>query len=249
MDVTYQDLADPRWRHAADVALAAWNESLTRAMAARVVLRPWRSPDGASVPYLIRCEATQADGSPAFRLTAAVLGDQLVNARGAAVATAFLAAAGFPAQRISLGHLLDILYLTSAVAAGWFQPPSVAGWDRAIEPDRMIQMGPSLDYTATGAVLHLYRGVAHEIAAPAAPPGGSRAGSGGPPPGSGPPIGPPGGPPPGSGPPIGPPGGPPAGGWSPPDVERLDVTFDARAAFTTMLLRRNPERTSWHAVH
>src|SRR5262249_17980292 len=106
MEVTYQDLPDDRWRHAAEVAFASWNAFLTRRAPARVVVRAWRDPDGGLVPYLVRGELLKADGSPDYALIAAVLGDRLFTSRGPAAATEFLAAIGFPAHRISLGHLL-----------------------------------------------------------------------------------------------------------------------------------------------
>jgi hypothetical protein len=159
MEIIYQDLPDDRWRRAAEVAANAWREPLTTTMAARAVLRPFRSPDGAAVPYLVRVEATRADGSPGYRATAAVLGDRLANGGGPAAATAWLAAAGFPATRISLGHLLELIYVTGAIDVAWFAPPSAAGWDGVARPLLGTDLARSLEYTKIGAVLHLYRGV------------------------------------------------------------------------------------------
>ena len=159
MELIYQDLPDARWKHAAEVAAAAWRDPLTRTMSARVVLRPFASPDGAIVPYLVRVEATRADGSPGFRATAAVLGDRLANGGGAAAATGWLAAAGFPATHLSLGHLLELLHVTGAIDATWFAPPSAIGWDAVGKPLVGSELARSLDYTGTGAVLHLYRAI------------------------------------------------------------------------------------------
>jgi hypothetical protein len=248
MEVIYQDLPDDRWRHAAEVAFATWKPKWSPPMPARFVLSSWRSPDGALVPYLIRGEAISADGSSEFRLTAAVLGDELINAHGAAAATEFLAAVGFPVHPIALGHLLDVLYLTSATEAGWFDPPCTAGWDHATERDASTQMAPALDYAGGGAVLHLYKVASRRN--PYAPPASSPGGPGSGEPGSGGPASS-GGPPPGSMPPLTPDGRPlgsSGGGFAMPEVERLDVTFDARAAFTTTRFRRSPDRTSWEVV-
>jgi hypothetical protein len=33
-----------------------------------------------------------------------------------------------------------------------------------------------------------------------------------------------------------------------PELERLDVTFDAKARFTTAILRQNPTKTAWQVV-
>jgi len=159
MEISYHDLPDERWRHAAEVAATAWREPLIATLSARVVLQPFRSPDGAIVPYLVRVEATRADGSPGFRATAAVLGDRLANAGGAAAATAWLAAAGFPASHISLGHLLELIYVTGAIDVAWFAPPSAIGWDGVARPLIGSDLARSLDYTPAGAVLHLYRGL------------------------------------------------------------------------------------------
>jgi len=160
MDIAYQELPDDKWKQAAEVAVTAWREPLDKTMSARVVVRPWKSPDGAAVPYLLRLEATRSDGAPGFRATAAVVGGALANKAGAAGATRFLAAAGFPAHHISLGHLLDVLYVTGAVDVAWLAPPSVVGWDAVTRPDAATQRIPELAYSQDGAVLHLYRGAA-----------------------------------------------------------------------------------------
>ena len=190
--------------------VTAWHGPLTEEMSAKVVVRPWKSPDGASVPYLLFVETFKADGSPGFRSTVAVWGEKLANGGGAAAATGFLAAAGFPAKHISLGHLLEVLYVTGAIDLSWFSPPSAVGWDGVTRPFIGTELVRAVDYTKTGAVLHLYRGV------------GSGPGNGASP----------------SGP-----------GYTMPEVERLDVTFNDKAAFTTAVLRQNAAKTAWTPVH
>jgi len=210
MEITYRDLPDDNWKRAAELVVTAWHGPLTEEMSAKVVLRPWKSPDGASVPYLLFVETFQADGSPGYRTAAAVWNGKLANGGGVAATTGFLAAAGFPAKHLSLGHLLELLYVTGAIDLSWFGPPSAVGWDGVTRPFIGTDLVRTLDYTKTGAVLHLYRGV-------------------------------------GSGP-----GGaaPPAGaGFTPPELERLDVTFDAKASFTMAILRQNPTKTAWQVVH
>jgi hypothetical protein len=186
------------------VVVAPSRELLAKTTSAHVVVRPYASPDGAIVPYLLFVEATSTDGTPAFRGSAAVWNGKLVNGGGATATTGFLAAAGFPATQVSLGHLLELLYLTGAIDLSWFGPPSAVGWDGVTRPFIGTDLARSLDYSKTSAVLHLYRGVG--------------AGSGG-------------------------------GGFTPPELERLDVTFDAKAGFTTAILRQNPARTAWQVVH
>jgi hypothetical protein len=209
MDIKYQNLPDDKWKQAAEVVVDASRDILAKSDSARVVVQPYASPDGATVPYLVLLEATTADGTPSFRGTGAVLGGKLANRGGAAAATGFLAAAGFPAKHLSLGHLLEVLALTGAVDASWFAPPSSIGWEGVARPLVMTDLVRSLEYTKTGAVLHLYRGVRPG-------PGGGAAPSG--------------------------------GGFTPPEIERLDVTFDAKAAFTTAVLRQNAARTAWQPV-
>jgi hypothetical protein len=149
-----------------------------------------------------------------------------------------LAAAGFPGTHVSLGHLLDVLFLTRSVDAGWLQPPSVSGWSSLSLPGAGV---PVLDYIAGGAVLHLYRAATGPVHPAPAPP---RMPSEGPPPMpsggrpsfmTGNPPSPHGG------------GGPPAG-FTMPTLERLDVAFDARAGFTTSLLRQSADRSRWEPV-
>lgn len=209
MDIKYQNLVDDKWKQAAEVVVDASRDVLATTKSARVVVQPYASPDGAIVPYLLIIEATATDGTPTFRGTGAVLGGKLANRGGASAATGFLAAAGFPAKHISLGHLLEVLSLTGAVDASWFAPPSAVGWEGITRPLLMTELVRSLEYTGAGAVLHLYRGV--------------RPGAGTGAPASG-------------------------GGFTPPEIERLDVTFDAKAAFTTTVLRQNAARTAWQPV-
>ena len=210
MDITYRDLPDDNWKHAAELVVTASRDLLAKTMSAHVVVRPFASPDGAIVPYLIFLETTSADGAPAFRGSAAVWDGKLINGGGATATTGFLAAAGFPAKHVSLGHLLELLYITGAVDLSWFGPPSAAGWDGITRPFLGTELVRALDYSKTGAVLHLYRGV------------GAGSGSAAPPAG---------------------------GGFTLPEPERLDVTFDAKAGFTTAILRQNPARTAWQVVH
>ena len=160
MDITYHDLPDDKWRHAADIVVAACRDVLAQARAARAVVGPFKSPDGAVLPYLVLVESTMADGSPAFRSTAVVLGDKLATGGGPAAATAVLAAAGFPARRVTLGHMLELLYLTGAIDLAWFAPTSAIGWDGVARPLIGSDLARSLEYSNAGAVLHLYRGAA-----------------------------------------------------------------------------------------
>jgi hypothetical protein len=239
MEAIYQDLPDDRWRHAAEVAFAHLQRTLTETGSVRIVVRPWTSPEGATLPYLLRVEATKADGSLSFHAVPVVLDDKVVNGGGATAATGVLAAAGFPGTHVSLGHLLDVLFLTRAVDAGWLQPPSAMGWNFLSLPGAGV---PELDYADGGAVLHLHRaatGPTH-----AAP------GRGGGPPAM-----------PSGGPPAMPSGGPPHLTSNPPSpwsagnsgftmltIERLDVVFDAGAGFTTRLLRQSPDKSRWEPV-
>jgi hypothetical protein len=210
MEITYRDLPDDKWKHAAERVIAASRDLLAKTGSAHVVVRPYASPDGAILPYLLFVESTGADGAPVFRGSAAVWGDKLANGGGAATTTAVLAAAGFPAKQVSLGHLLELCYITGALDLSWFRPPSAAGWDGVARPLLGTDLTPAVEYTRTGAVLHLYRAVG---SGPGSPP---------------------------------PPGG---GGVTLPEAERLDVTFDAKAGFTTAVLRQNPARTAWQVVH
>jgi hypothetical protein len=210
MDIKYQDLPDDKWRHAAEIVVAASRDLLAQAGSAHAVVHPYASPDGAIVPYLLFVEATAADGAPTFRGSAAVWGDKLANRGGAAALTGMLAAAGFPARHVALGHLLELLSITGAIDVSWFSPPSAAGWDGIAHPLVGTDLASAVEYSKAGAVLHLYRGV------------GSGPGSAAPPPGP---------------------------GFEAPTVERLDVTFDAKAAFTTATLRQNPSRTAWQVVN
>ena len=204
MDITYRDLPDDKWKRAAEIVVAATRDILTQSRSTRAVVQPYSSPDGARVPYLLFIESTTADGTPAFRGTAAVWGDKLANGGKAAAATGFLAAAGFPASHVSLGHLLELLYLTGAIDVTWLVFPSSVGWEGIQRPFLGTDLVRTLDYAKTGAVLHLYRGVGA--------------------------------------------GGGPGGGFTPPEVERLDVTFDAKAQFTTTVLRRDPATGTWRPV-
>jgi hypothetical protein len=209
MEITYRDLPDDSWKRAAEVVVAAARELLAQTNSAHVVVRPYASPDGEIVPYLLFVETTSADGAPAFRGSAAVWNGKLVNGGGATATTGFLAAAGFPAKQVSLGHLLELLYITGAIDLSWFSPPSAIGWDGVTRPFYGTDLARALDYTKTGAVLHLYRGVGTGPASTA----------------------------------------PPAGrGVTMPELERLDVTFDAKARFTTAILRQNPTKTAWHVI-
>jgi hypothetical protein len=173
MDVTYQDLPDDKWRHAAEIVAAASRDLLAQAGSARAVIHPYASPDGAIVPYLLFVEATAAAGAPTFRGSAAVWGDKLANRGGAAVLTGMLAAAGFPARHVALGHLLELFAITGAVDLSWFSPPSAAGWDGVARPFFGTDLVPAVEYGKAGAVVHLYRGVgsAPGSAAPPAGPG------------------------------------------------------------------------------
>jgi hypothetical protein len=204
MDISYRDLPDDKWKHAAEVVIAGFRDVLAQTRSTRVVVRPYASPDGAIVPYLLFVDGADAAGSPAFRGSAAVWNDKLVGGGGAATATAVLAAAGFPAKHLSLGHLLEVLHLTRAVDPSWFFPPSSVGWDGITRPMLGTDLVRSVEYTQSGAVLHLYRGLQT--------------------------------------------GGASGGGVTLPEFERLDVTFDAKAAFTTTILRQNAAKTAWQPV-
>jgi hypothetical protein len=205
MDISYRDLPDDKWKHAADIVIAGFQEVLAKTNSVRVVIGPYTSPDGAIVPYLLFAESTDAAGSPAFRGSAAVWNDKLVWGGGPATATAILAAAGFPAKHIALGHLLEVLHLTKAIDLVWFFPPSAGGWDGITRPMMGTDLVRSLEYTQAGAVLRLYR-------------------------------------------PIQTPAGAGGGGITLPEYERLDVTFDAKAAFTQTVLRQNAAKTAWQPV-
>lgn len=221
MDIVYRDLADPGWRHAAQTAIADLNSRMAQWGVARVVIFPWRSEDGAVVPYMFRLEPYRADGSPAFFTTVLLVGDKVVNGGGAPAASGFLASAGFPVKRISLGHVLDALYLANAIDPSWIEAPSMGldGWGKVGRPSPTTGLAPALEYTADGAVLHLFR---VQVAQSAPSPGPSIPGM----------------------PPIG--GG--GGGYTAPVPERLDVTFDRHARFTSTVLHRDPGTGAWHPV-
>lgn len=230
METVYQDLPDEDWKRAAELVVVAWRESLTKMAVARVVARAWRSPDGQTVPYMIRVEGTKADGSPSFNATGVVLGDKILNAGGAAAATSVLAAAGFPGKPISLGHLFDILFLTRSVEASWLSTPSIVGWNPGAGPSiasLVPEAKPAIDYGNQQATLHLYRAISTSP--------------------SGQPPGTPGGPPAPGGPPgmPRPPGG--GSGFTLPEIERLDIVFDAKARFTQTVLRKNTSKV-WQPV-
>jgi hypothetical protein len=160
MDITYRDLPDDKWKRAAELVVAACRDALAQAQATRAVVGPFKSPDGAALPYLVLVESTAADGAPAFRTTAVVLGDKLATGGGPAAVTGVLAAAGFPAAHVTLGHMLELLYLTGAIDLTWFSPTSASGWDGVARPLIGSSLARSLEYTGGGAVLHLYRGAA-----------------------------------------------------------------------------------------
>ena len=205
MDISHRDLPDDKWKRAAELVLAASQDLLAKTSSANVVIRPYASPDGGIVPYLLFVETTDAAGSPAFRGSAAVWNDKLANRGGAAALTGMLGAAGFPARHVALGHVLELAYITGAIDLSWFSPPSAAGWDGINQPMMGTNLVRSLEYTQAGAVLHLYR-------------------------------------------PIQNPSGASGGGLTLPEFERMDVTFDARAAFTTTILRQNAGKTAWQPV-
>jgi len=169
MDITYRDMPDERWKHAGEIAIAAARDLLAQTGSAHVVVRPYASPDGAILPYLLLVETTGADGAPALRSTAAVWNDKLANGGGPATATAVLAAAGFPARHLALGHLLELFYITGAVDLSWYRPPSAAGWDAVTRPFLGTDLAPAIDYAAGGAVVHLYRGAGAGSGAPPPP--------------------------------------------------------------------------------
>jgi hypothetical protein len=160
MEITYRDVPDDKWKRAAETVVAACRDVLAEAKATRAVVGPFKSPDGAMLPYLMLLESTTADGTAAFRSTAVVLGDKLATGGGPAAVTAVLAAAGFPAKHVTLGHMLELLYLTGAIDLVWFSPTSAIGWDGVGRPLLGSDLARSLEYTKAGAVLHLYRGVA-----------------------------------------------------------------------------------------
>jgi hypothetical protein len=164
MEITYRDLPDDKWKHAAELVVAACRDVLAQAKAVRAAVGPFKSPDGAMLPYLLVIESTMADGSPAFRSTAVVLGDKLATGGGPAAVTGVLAAAGFPASHVTLGHMLELLYLTGAIDLTWFSPTSAIGWDGVGRPLIGSALARSLEYTRAGAVLHLYRGSASATA-------------------------------------------------------------------------------------
>jgi hypothetical protein len=160
MEITYRDVPDDKWKRAAETVVAACRDVLARAKATRAVVGPFKSPDGAVLPYLMLLESTTADGAAAFRSTAVVLGDKLATGGGPAAVTAVLAAAGFPAKQVTLGHMLELLYLTGAIDLLWFSPTSAIGWDGVGRPLIGSDLARALEYTKGGAVLRLYRGVA-----------------------------------------------------------------------------------------
>jgi hypothetical protein len=253
MEVVYHDLADPAWRHAAEVAIARLHKVLLAWESARVVVSPWRSDDGIELPYVLRLDACLAHATWKHSVTAMVRGDEIANGNGQTAASDFLASAGFPDRQISIGHLMDVLYLTEAIESSWLpNAPSLTGtWDRVTEPHRLLGLVPSLEYTEDGAMLRLYRqlgvgGPGHRPAGvppwilrlwtlpdwmlrkvPAAP--------------SGPPAMPQG------GPPGMPHGGPPGMSGGVPMImpDGLAVIFDRDAGFVTVSMLHEPATKTW----
>jgi len=158
MQITY-DVPDEAWRKAGETVMAAWREALAaRAAAAAATVRPLRSPDGATVPFLLVVTTNKADGGADFTGAALVWDGALQNKRGKAAAVAFLTGSGFPKTPMPLGHLVQALFVTDAIPQGWVRPPVPAGWQALTEKVALIDELPArLEYAKGGATLSLYR--------------------------------------------------------------------------------------------
>jgi hypothetical protein len=156
MQITY-DVPDDAWRKAGETVMATWRDALAARSAAATV-KPLRSPDGATVPFLLVVTTTKADGAADFTGAALVWNGALQNKRGKDAAVAFLAGSGFPKSPMSLGHLVQALFVTDAIPQGWVRPPVPAGWQVLTEKVALIDELPAqLDYGKGGATLSLFR--------------------------------------------------------------------------------------------
>jgi hypothetical protein len=154
MQITY-DVPDEAWRKAGETVMAAWREALAARSAAATV-RPLRSPDGATVPFLLVVTTTKADGAADFTGAALVWDGALQNKRGKGAAVAFLAGSGFPKTPMPLGHLVQALFVTDAIPQGWVRPPVPAGWQVLTEKLALIDELPArLEYAKGGATRSL----------------------------------------------------------------------------------------------
>jgi hypothetical protein len=156
MQITY-DVPDEAWRKAGETVMATWRDALA-ARAAAATVRPLRSPDGATVPFLLVVTTAKADGAADFTGAALVWDGALQNKRGKDAAVAFLAGSGFPKAPMPLGHLVQALFVTDAIPQGWVRPPVPAGWQVLTEKLALIDELPArLEYAKGGATLSLYR--------------------------------------------------------------------------------------------
>jgi len=156
MQITY-DVPDDAWRKAGETVMAKWRDVLAARSAAATV-QPLRSPDGATVPFLLVVTTTKADGAADFTGAALVWDGALQNKRGKDAAVAFLASSGFPKTQMPLGHLVQALFVTDAIPQGWVRPPVPAGWQVLTEKLALIDELPArLEYAKGGATLSLYR--------------------------------------------------------------------------------------------
>lgn len=158
MEITNADMPDDAWTRAAGVAVDTWREALTKLAAAKVTVSPLRTPEGGTLPYLFRIEATKAGGEPAFRGVALISDGALINNKGAAAATTYLASLGFPKKQLELGLLVEVVYITKALDISWLRPGSIHGFEQLTQKQGLTQQVPAtVEYDAKGALLTLYR--------------------------------------------------------------------------------------------
>lgn len=158
MQIEYVDMRDDGWRKAAEVAGEKWKTSLAPRHAARAVVKPLTSPDGAIVPYQLQVQTFKADGSLDWTGATIVWNGEIVSGKGRDAAVKYLHGAGFPGTHMPLGHLIEALFLTGAIAPDWLRPPVPAGWNALIEKVALIDELPAvLEYGKGTATLILNR--------------------------------------------------------------------------------------------
>lgn len=145
--------ADPTWKAAAKTATRLWAEAFNKIGVTRARVTPLTSPDGAIAPYLVQVEAFK-DAESKFKGTALVSRTdklEMINGGGMKRLERHLKAIGFPATKLPMGHLIEMLHVTAAIPAAWVRPPSVVGWT-------FDKPAPStLSYDDKGALLVLHR--------------------------------------------------------------------------------------------
>lgn len=145
--------SDRTWKAAAKTATRLWAEAFNKIGVTRARVTPLTSPDGAIAPYLVQVEAF-AEAESKFKGVALVSRTdklEMINGGGIKRLERHLKAIGFPATKLPMGHLIEMLHATAAIPAAWVRPPSVVGWT-------FDKPAPStLTYDDKGALLVLFR--------------------------------------------------------------------------------------------